>query len=344
VKDVLIIGAGPAGLSAARELARGGARVTLVERHRRPGGKACGGGITRAAWDLAGIGSHAPSGVVRRFGRLSVRSPVGAYRIDGGEPLLAVVDRRRWIASLVDGVREAGCHVRLGERVLGIEPGRATTDRGDLRFEVVIGADGARSRVRRWLGLPFGAAVRARQLVLPPGDPALARVGLDDPIVWFDPPRFGPGYGWLFPAGDEVRIGCGVSSASPAALGLEGRFVDWLGSLGIDPVRGEMQAGTIGCGYAGYRFGHVFLAGDAAGLASPVTGEGIAQALESGREVAREILDPGYRSPVVAELATRHRRTHDVLSLPGVGAALYRFAPWLLRVGVVRREAIRRYV
>lgn len=341
--DILVIGAGPAGLSAARELALGGARVTVIDRHKEPGGKACGGGITSSAWELAGIDPGAPVRSARVFGRLRVRAPGGSCEVRAAGPLLATVDRRRWIAGLAEAAAAAGCEVRLGERLEGLERGVAATDRGRIRFELLIGADGARSRVRRWLGLPKGLTLRALQLTLDADDPALTRIGTDAPAVWFDPARFGSGYGWLFPAPDQVRIGCGASRATRFATRLKGSFLDWLAALGLDPSQGRVQAGTIGCGYLGHRFGRAFLIGDAAGLASPVTGEGIAQALESGREVAREILEPGYRSAVVPELATRHRRTHDLLALPGVGGALYRLAPWLLRVGGIRDEALRRF-
>ena len=83
---------------------------------------------------------------------------------------------------------------------------------------------------------------------------------------------------------------------------------------------------------------------DAAGLASPVTGEGIAQALISGAEVAREITEPGYRSGKIATLAARHRRTHDTLAQPLVCRALYGLSPWLLGLKAVRERTLARYV
>jgi len=340
---ILVIGAGPAGLSAARELARGGARVTVVERHERPGGKACGGGITRDVWDLAGVDPSA-RGTARAVRRLGVSTPTGECRVGDGPYLFAIVERSEWIAGLIEAARGEGCDVRLGERVVALEPGRVATESAELRYDHLVGADGARSRVRRWLGLPTGPTVRALQLVVPRGEAASRGIDVDEPVIRFDPVRFGPGYGWSFPARDEVRIGCGAPSSDRSAQGLKLALADWLESLGIDRRQGQLQAGTIGCGYAGHRFERVSLAGDAAGLASPVTGEGIAQALLSGREVAREILDPGYRSAIIPELASRHRRTGNVLAFPFVGGALYRLAPWLLRVGVIRREALRRFV
>ena len=63
----------------------------------------------------------------------------------------------------------------------------------------------------------------------------------------------------------------------------------------------------------------------------------------SGAEVAREILEPGYRSSVLEALAARHRRTHQLLAAPFIGAALFALAPPLLGIPAIREAALRRY-
>jgi geranylgeranyl reductase len=343
--DVCVVGAGPAGTSAARELALAGARVVLVDRRGRPGRKACGGALTRGAFEIARLDPGRLPPWARLFSTLDVRGPLGSRLVEHDWPLVMVVDRPAWLAGRIAELRDLGCEVRLGTRFRGWRAdGIAVLDDGDLPCGSLVGADGASSRVRRGLGLPVGLVVRAFQLTLPATDAVAARLARRGPAVWFDPLRFGAGYGWAFPAADEVRVGAGASSAMLRKAALKRSFHAWLGRLGLDPARGRVEAGTIGCGYLGHRFGPVFLAGDAAGLASPVTGEGLRQALLSGREVARELTEPGYRSPAVANMAVAHRRVHDVLARRFLGPPLFALAPLLLGLPWIERAAIRRFV
>jgi geranylgeranyl reductase len=268
-------------------------------------------------------------------------------RLERDWPALMIVDRRAWLAGLLAELKDLGCEVRLGARFLRWSPGEgiaALSGGGAVACGALLGADGAASRVRRGLGLPLGLAVRAFQVVLPMADPAAARLARRGPAVHFDPLRLRAGYGWIFPAADEVRVGAGASEAMLRKGELKRAFRAWLGRLGIDPAGRRLEAGTIGCGYLGHRFGRVFLVGDAAGLASPVTGEGIRQALVSGREVARELTEAGYRSRIVADLAADHRRTHDVLARSGLGPPLFALAPALLGVPGIERAALARFV
>jgi len=343
--DVCVVGAGPAGLSAAMDLVRAGARVILLERHSRPGGKACAGGLTARAWEPAGIDPGAAPRWARTYDTLEVHAPAGRITMDAGRPLLAVADRRRWIADRLEELCCLGCDVRLGERLIGLRRGEASTSRSpSVRFGKLVGADGAASRVRRLLRIEPGPRIRARQLVAPADRGRAREIAARGPAVWFDPARFGAGYGWAFPSPTEIRIGCGASPETLGARGLGRAFLDWLDRLGLSPSDGRVEAGTIGCGYVGHRFGDVLLAGDAAGTASPLTGEGIAEALISGREIAREIADGGYRSAIVPALSRRHRRTRDFLAHSPFGGILYRLSPALLRVPGIRKEALARYV
>jgi geranylgeranyl reductase len=125
---------------------------------------------------------------------------------------------------------------------------------------------------------------------------------------------------------------------------LKSAFYSWISSLGLTRKSGLVQTGSIGCHYSGHRFGRIFLAGDAAGLASPLTGEGIAQAIISGREVAEEIINPDYRSSTVARLGARHLRTSRALAIKSIHGTLYPLAPYLLKIPKVAQETLRRYV
>lgn len=338
--DAVVVGGGPAGIAAAEALVAGGARVALIDRHARPGGKACGGGLTRASFARAGVDPGEPPGYGRSFDALEVRSPLGRFRARCGAALVVVVDRPAWQAERLAALADGGCRLLLGERVRAVTAGGVETDRSRYACGHVIGADGAASRVRRSLGLGPGPCIRAVQAIVPEGGAPGVDPGV--PTVWFGAPGLGLGYAWSFPAPDgSLRLGMGADARTTGAGRLRAAFLDWLGGLGATPA--APGAGTIRCGYAGHRFGRTRLAGDAAGLASPVTGEGIAQALESGAEVAREILEPGYLSAAIPKLAARHRRTRDLLAVPGIGPALLALSPLLLRIPAVRSAALERY-
>lgn len=342
--DALVVGCGPAGIAAARSLAERGARVVLVDRSLGPGGKACGGGLTRRAWPLARIDAARPLRGAETFARIRVRTALGEVALASeGAPLLVTIDRLSWAADEIAALKDLGVDVRLGERLVGIRGHTALLLGGPLGFGALVGADGAGSRVRRLLGLPRGLVVRAWQVRLPRGTRFSTAVTTDAPTIWFAPLHVGGGYAWAFPCQEEVRLGMGASERMVEAGALKREFLRWLAELGVDLGGRRLQCGSIACGYAGHRFGRIFLAGDAAGLASPMTGEGICQALLSGAEVAREIAEPGYRSAVIGELAVRHRRTHDALAAPVI-RLLSAAAPLLLRIPAIRQETLDRYV
>ncbi|MCP4678266.1 MAG: FAD-dependent oxidoreductase [Deltaproteobacteria bacterium] len=342
--DVLVVGAGPAGTAAATTLAKAGARVAVIDRHALPGSKACAGGLTTSALKPAKLDVNKLPGFADVFDEMVVKGRLGSVSIKKEGPLLVTVDRRAWTESRIDTVRELGVDVSLGERLIGLERNHVVTSLGERRFDVLVAADGAVSRTRRLLGLGSGLTMRAWQIRI--AATKAQKMGLDmtRPTVWFDVKRTGSGYAWAFPSGDELRLGCGASSHVLDSRELKRHFFDWIESLGLRKREGRVEAGTIGCGYMGHRFGRVFLAGDAAGLASPLTGEGICQALVSGEEVAREIVDRAYRSHVIPKLASRHRRTHDVLAHPFIRGMLYAITPGLLRVPSIRRATLARYI
>ena len=317
--DVVVVGAGPAGATAAADLARAGRGVLLVDRARFPRDKCCGDGLTtdalrgleelgldpsrlpgwQAVTDLEFVG---PSG---HAVALPLPREAGTYA--------AVVPRVELDAALVDLARDAGAAVAEGCALTG-----ATTDDDRVVLELeggepvaaryAIGADGTWSPLRRALGrAPVGYR----------GDWHAFRQyfdGVDGPAatvlhVWFERDLL-PGYAWAFPLpGGRANVGFGIlrggEVTTRAMAGL------WRDLLGRPHVREALGAGAVPA--APHRAwpiparigqvplsaagGRALFVGDAAAAADPLTGEGIGQALRTGRLAAAAVVDAGALRP-----------------------------------------------
>lgn len=283
-----MIGAGPAGATAARVAAGLGARVALIDKAVFPREKLCGGALTtRATGHLAATHGPLPPELMH---------PCKAVRfMDGGRLLaqeqgslpLALTMRRALDAHLRAGAIAAGAEDWTGRRLAELEPATGTVrlDGGPcLRGAVLIGADGVHSMVARALLGPaaplqrLGFALEA-EVDGPPG----AVMELDLTAVPY-------GYGWDFPKAHGRTLGLGgVQALSGDMLG---RFRAWLVARGVDPDRVRIKGHHLPFGQMRTRIGagRVVLAGDAAGLVDPVTGEGIAWAVRSGQRAAEAAL------------------------------------------------------
>jgi menaquinone-9 beta-reductase len=311
--DAVIVGAGPAGSTAALCLARAGARVALVDRRAFPRDKACGDLVgPRGVRLLRELGVAVAD--VRQVGDLIVVGPSGRRALLPALPgrdypgyALAVsrlaLDRALFEAAIVAGA----CPVRDLFVGLSGDPRTPTgvhlAGGGELQADVVIGADGATSRVAAEAGLVdarralWGFALRA-YLDVPV---ELPHILLWEPEPW----RLFPGYGWIFPAADgRANVGLGLAVAADRLLARQAgeRFNDFCEHLqrqGLLPVAGrgggQRLGGWLKMGMVGTvpARGTVLLAGDAAGLINPLQGEGIAQAMASGRDAATAILTGG---------------------------------------------------
>jgi geranylgeranyl reductase family protein len=366
--DVLVVGSGPAGSAAALVLARGGARVALVDKARFPRDKACGDLIgPRAVQHLDDLGIELPG--AERVGDMIVLGPSGRRVRLPCRPGLTypgyglAAPRVLFDQTLREAAVSAGAESfvgRAGEPLLrgdGTLEGFMLSSGTHLAADVVIGADGATSRVAEVAGLVdptrvlWGFAVRAYV-----DDPvSMPHIVLWEPSAW----RGFPGYGWLFPGvGGRANIGLGVGvlsdrSAGGAATQRLDDFMEHLSRLGVlqappppaspgGRLGGWLKMGMVGTTPAR---GRVFLAGDAAGLVNPLQGEGISQALGSGRAAAEAVLaGPGdaagrYRrmlattygpyqsitAPVHGALLTRPRAVAAIgrlVTAPGVGRAV----------------------
>src|SRR5918995_216981 len=331
--DALVVGSGPAGSIAATVLARGGARVALVDKAKFPRDKACGDLVgPRGVQLLTDLGIAVPGAlavgdmiVVGPTAR-RVRLPCYPGRTYPGHAL--ALPRADFDATLHETAIRAGAEAfvdRAAEPLLGdggLE-GFSLSTGTELRADVIIGADGASSRVagaadlvdpRRVL---WGFAVRAYV----DDSVDLPHIVLWEPTPW----RAFPGYGWLFPGPDgRANLGLGLGTlsnragAATAARELPA-FVRTLRELGL--LRGAASAPTLGgwlkLGMVGTNpaRGRVLLPGDAAGLVNPLQGEGISQAMSSGRAAAQAALaDPAraarrYRAYLANTYAPYHSTT-----------------------------------
>ncbi len=333
--DVIIIGAGPAGTACGYDLVAAGFSVLILDRHAFPRKKACAGGITPKAMDLFAYDiSHL---VVRACHEINLRRPGGhAFRVKNTDPLCYMVQRRDLDAySLNTVIRSGGRFLKI-DRILSIDQSPAGVavryvcelEEKNCRARYLIGADGANSRIRRLLGRPWISIDRC---------PALeADVKVDRPGDFFMELDFSkgiPGYYWIFPRQDHVNIGIfgsrpGVSMNRHL---LAGYARERLGNDALEAVRGY----PIGTGYgrncAGR--GRVMLAGDAAGFADPVFGEGIYFALKSGRLAAQAIVMGAGRQCIDQYRRSLARVAMD-LKLHSFGAGvLYRFPRLCLAIG-----------
>ncbi|GBC98282.1 Menaquinone reductase [bacterium HR17] len=289
--DVIVVGAGPAGATAARLLAEWGLCVLLLERKKMPRYKPCGGALTKRTLHLLAPLDISPV-IEARINTLAIQAPDGdRFTLTLPEPLIVTVMRDRFDAFLTDAAVAAGTYLRQAETVLRCEQTSegviVTTTQRTYRARLLIGADGANSVVAQQLGLrPQRRAVSLVSELAPTTFPRWD----GSAHLWF--PSALRGYAWCFPKGAHLSAGIyTLSSTLP-------QWRTWLESY-LAPLRlldGFQRHHLHGHPVpladkrAAFHRGNGLLIGDAAGLADPFTGEGISWAVLSAQWVAESAL------------------------------------------------------
>ncbi|MEO3922848.1 geranylgeranyl reductase family protein [Micromonosporaceae bacterium B7E4] len=281
--DVAVVGAGPAGASAALAARRAGARVLLLDRADFPRDKACGDGIAAHALDvLAELGVSDPVSGYRPVPALRLVAPGGGNVARRLPRPAYTVPRRVFDARLVAAALAAGAELRRhAVRRIERSDGLVVLD-GTVAARAVVGADGAGSVVRRALGHganPDGhLALAIRGYAPDAAGPAEQRI-VTSAAHW-------PGYAWSFPIGDgRANVGYGEVLAGRPLRRTE--LLDRLAALlpEVDPVAvTELRAHhlPLSTRRPAPGRGRIVLAGDALSLVNPFTGEGIFYAVLSG--------------------------------------------------------------
>jgi len=279
--DVLVVGGGPAGALAAREAARAGASVLLIDQKARFGA-------------LPHCAEYVPRLLAREveFPERGKAQPVeGMLTVLNREQRFLsgpgwILDRQVWDHGLVLDAASAGALVWAGTKLKERRGETWVLKRGGRQVEVmagvVVGADGAASAVARVAGWERQALMAGVQMQVP-----LAR-RMSRTRVFLDP-AYRHGYAWLFPKGAAANLGLGCrTEAKPLKL-LEALRRDLEAQGLIKPGVLAMAGGAIPVGGVRQPMsqGRVLLAGDAAGLTHPVSGAGIPQAVFSGQEAGQ---------------------------------------------------------
>ncbi|MFO7778261.1 MAG: geranylgeranyl reductase family protein [Nitriliruptoraceae bacterium] len=336
--DLAIVGSGPAGSATAIGALRvdPSLRVALLDRAEFPRDKSCGDGIAPQVIDLL-----AGAGVT---GIVDGHVPVPRLRLERGSfgvdremvrPTW-VIPRTTFDLRLVEAAQAAGATL-VRHRVGELSQGSPVVLDGEVEARTVVGADGAHSIVRRALGMaPGPMAVALRGYSPTPSDRANAQV------IVYDTARQ-PAYAWSFDRGDGLsNVGYGELLGQPNDRSTRTQMLERLDTL----LPGATDGGTswkghqlpLSTGRWRVPAGRVVLAGDAAGLVNPMTGEGIYYAVATGLAAGRaaaEALVAG--APETA--GDRHARaTRRLLAghLRHVAAAA-----WLCRHGAVIDAGLR---
>lgn len=338
--DVAIVGAGPAGSTAAKLLSQKGIKVILVDKDKFPRDKPCGGGLTkrvlnefRFVTDSSLIESYSYGGVLH--------SPSLTYEIElvKDEALVGMVSRKKFDYALVKLAVEEGAIFIDGKKVIDLTILKDTVDisldNGDsIKSKIVIGADGVWSVVAKKAGL--------RKKPIDYGIGVVEEFKVDKEILdkcfgksrlchIFSRVKNINGYGWIFPKKDCVNIGIGEFIFSDRKelkhnlLELFSEFITILKKNKIIPDTIEIKnvkGGVLPMVplYKTY-CNRIILIGDAAGFASASTGEGLYYAMKSG-EMAAKVIEEALTSGDTSE---NFLSTYQVMWKKDFGKDVYFF-------------------
>lgn len=278
--DLLVIGLGPGGASAAGQAAAAGLEVLAVDRRR-----VIGEPVQCAEFIPTPMSRYARGLPVRRQAISGMTSILPSGQVHRSEFPGLMIDRGEFDRALARQAQANGAELWHPARLTALDPLRqqasVRSDGRDLtvRYRALVAADGPHSKVASSLGLPPLRTLLTRQYTVPLSRP------LQDTLIWLSD-EYPGGYAWLFPKGDTANLGLGLDPGLQRDMKtpldqLHLRLVNQ-GLVGHAVLQRTGGAIPVGGLRRHLREGSTLFVGDAAGLTHPITGAGIAAAVISG--------------------------------------------------------------
>lgn len=340
--DVAIIGSGPSGASTAFHLAKKGISTVIIEKESLPRYKTCGGGFVyrgrkNMPFDISTV-------IEREFHTVDIYLGKKLhFKTHRSKPTITMIMRDSFDNLIVEESKKLGVTLLENHKLTAIsfenDTATLTTNQTQVSARFVVAADGALSPTAKLAGWKNDT----RTLI-----PALeyeVEVPEDDfnrlkNEVRFDIDAIPYGYAWNFPKKNHLSVG--VASTKKAKINLKNYYKEYLKTIGITNILNETQHGfqiPISPRTDGFVKQNVFLIGDAAGFADPITAEGISNAIYSGVLVAEAISESNLQ---LKEAETLYLKKINTKLLPEINTALW-LAKWFYEQKTIRNIMLKKY-
>lgn len=303
--DVAIIGSGPSGASAAFHLAKKGISTVIIEKETLPRYKTCGGGLVYRG--LKNLPFDISNVIERQFHTVDIFLGDSLhFKTHREDPTITMIMRDSFDNLIVEKAKEFGVTLlenhKLENLIFEDDKTILETSEENITAKFIIAADGALSPTAKMAGWKEDTRKLIPALEYEVEVPENDFNRLKDEVR-FDIDAIPYGYAWNFPKKNHLSVG--VASARRTKINLKKYYTEYLQTIGITTILSESQHGfqiPVSPRTDGFVKNNVFLIGDAAGFADPITAEGISNALYSGVLASEAIIESDLNAEKAASL------------------------------------------